>query len=214
MLPSGVTSGSYLLYLMNPDGPNPLQAHYYCQHCGFFALGPKNVFGADLPVKNCPDCGAMILADGFDLDIDYIFGPNRNRHPRIEFMSKETFISSENYWERYGQLHNHRETCLSYAGECALEQNCGYRYREEIYHELIGDYGMEKQKAYDLMEIIRSCKLHHMDNVEEVCETYGLTAEQLAPYKKVAYVSSLANAIVRVLPAMRNSEQSIINAGN
>ena len=61
------TLGSTLTsFLLGVSDINPLPAHYRCPNCGYteFVEGDS---GYDLPVKACPDCGALLCGDGHNI---------------------------------------------------------------------------------------------------------------------------------------------------
>lgn len=72
-------SSSILTYLLKESLFNPMPAHYYCSHCGYYESVDANVVGLDLPNKSCPLCGLTLRADGFDLPAISFWGLNRKK---------------------------------------------------------------------------------------------------------------------------------------
>lgn len=70
----GTIMGSFIYYLLSNNSFNPLPAHYYCPECGYFEQPETHLFGIDLPEKFCPHCGKTILADGFNLSPESVWG--------------------------------------------------------------------------------------------------------------------------------------------
>lgn len=70
----GTVTGSFIYYLLGKNCFNPLPVHYYCPACGHYEEVVTNLFGIDLPEKTCPNCGASILADGFNLPAESVWG--------------------------------------------------------------------------------------------------------------------------------------------
>lgn len=72
----GTLPGSFLLFLLDPSGLNPLSPYYSCRACGFYEPVQTPLFGMDLPEKTCPCCGAPLTADGFRLSFETAWGPD------------------------------------------------------------------------------------------------------------------------------------------
>lgn len=70
----GTIMGSFIYYLLGNNCFNPLPAHYYCPKCGHYELVNTHLFGIDLPEKTCPDCGTPILADGYNIPLESVWG--------------------------------------------------------------------------------------------------------------------------------------------
>ena len=73
----GVEANSLLTYLLGFQGLNPMPAHYYCPHCGFYHEEPKAIAGIDLPMKICPQCGKPLRRDGFSLREELVWAAGR-----------------------------------------------------------------------------------------------------------------------------------------
>ena len=89
LLPVGVESNSLLTYLLGAYGLNPMSAHYYCRHCGFYREEPKVVAGIDLPMKCCPQCGKLLHWDGFSLRQELVWAVGRT--PGFEYRAPKRF---------------------------------------------------------------------------------------------------------------------------
>ena len=79
---------SFLAYLLEINGGiNPLPPHYRCMRCRHSEFDvPGNIrVGTDLPLKNCPVCGKLLLGEGFDIDPWFFFGICRNKSPKFDF---------------------------------------------------------------------------------------------------------------------------------
>ena len=70
---AGTITNSILVYLLGDHELNPMPAHYYCPHCGYYHEQPKTVVGLDLPEETCPHCGTVLRKDGFSLREEYVW---------------------------------------------------------------------------------------------------------------------------------------------
>ena len=70
---SGMVSNSILVYLLGDHELNPMPAHYYCPHCGYYHEQPETVVGLDLPEEKCPRCDTILRRDGFSLREEYVW---------------------------------------------------------------------------------------------------------------------------------------------
>lgn len=66
---AGMTTNS----ILGDHELNPMPAHYYCSHCGFYQEKPQTVVGMDLPEESCPHCGEPLRRDGFSLREEYVW---------------------------------------------------------------------------------------------------------------------------------------------
>lgn len=89
---SGTVSGSFLYYLLGYHCFNPLPAHYYCPECGYYEEAPSRLYGIDLPEKTCPECGKTILADGFNLSPESVWGNDGKKILSFEYRVSSEFL--------------------------------------------------------------------------------------------------------------------------
>lgn len=88
----GTISGSILYYLLSNNSFYPLSPSYYCKKCGFYETVDTELFGIDLPAKKCPHCGSEILADGFYLPIESVWGGNGEAPIYFEYNVSSEFF--------------------------------------------------------------------------------------------------------------------------
>lgn len=92
MLLRGVTAGSFLVYLMG-GGINPLKPHYYCRKCGHMETVNTHLFGIDLPKISCPECGAELTGDGFNLPPESVWGNDGEKSVSFDYNISGEFLS-------------------------------------------------------------------------------------------------------------------------
>ncbi len=87
----GTDTGSYITYLLGNSLMNPLPAHYYCPNCGHFETVNTSLFGIDLPETTCPNCKAIMIADGFNISIESAWGLDGKKIMSFEYNISEEF---------------------------------------------------------------------------------------------------------------------------
>ena len=88
----GSSMGSLIYYLLGNYCFNPLPAHYYCPHCGYYESVQTHLFGIDLPEKSCPDCGCSILADGYNLPLESAWGNDGKKMLSFDYNVSSEFF--------------------------------------------------------------------------------------------------------------------------
>lgn len=84
------SGASLVAYLSGITFTNPLPPHYYCKKCGYSDFNLSGVkglhigtVGADLPDRNCPQCGEKLAKDGFGILAEILLGYHGDREPYI-----------------------------------------------------------------------------------------------------------------------------------
>lgn len=88
----GTITNSYIVYLLTKSLLNPLPTHYYCPSCGHFEIVDTKLFGIDLPDCKCPKCTHDLLADGFNLSSEIVWGLDGKKVLSFDYnISREFF---------------------------------------------------------------------------------------------------------------------------
>lgn len=88
----GTVMGSFIYYLLGVNCFNPLPVHYYCADCGYYEEVHTHLFGIDLPTKKCPQCGKDIIADGFNLTLESVWGNDGKKIIPFEYTVSTEFF--------------------------------------------------------------------------------------------------------------------------
>lgn len=87
----GTVTGSFIYYLLGNNCFNPLPVHYYCPECGYYEEIKTPLFGIDLPEKECPHCKKSILAEGFNLSSESVWGCDGKKRNSLEHFVNTDF---------------------------------------------------------------------------------------------------------------------------
>ncbi|MDO4739178.1 MAG: PolC-type DNA polymerase III [Eubacteriales bacterium] len=82
----GSVGSSLVAFLTDITEVNALPAHYVCPNCKRveFDVPEQYTCGLDLPAKDCPDCGARMNKDGYNIPFEVFLGFKGDKVPDID----------------------------------------------------------------------------------------------------------------------------------
>jgi DNA polymerase-3 subunit alpha (Gram-positive type) len=81
----GSVGSSFAAYCLGISEVNPLPSHEHCQACRWIQFRPmEKLAGVDLPARACPQCGAPLTRDGYNIPFETFVGFKGDKVPDID----------------------------------------------------------------------------------------------------------------------------------
>ena len=88
----GLSNDSLLSYLVGNTFVNPLDAYYYCTYCGHYERITTFWYGADAPLKKCPQCNSNMTGEGCSLNWKLLWGLKGTRGIQNNYLAPSAFM--------------------------------------------------------------------------------------------------------------------------
>lgn len=151
----GSVGSSFVATMAGITEVNPLSPHYYCSECHYSDFISEEVrqyaggAGCDMPDKECPNCGALLQKEGFDIPFETFLGFKGNKEPDIDLnFSGDYQTKAHKYTEViFGDGQTFRAGTIG-----TLADKTAFGYVKNYYEE----HGMHKRNC-EVSRIVEGC---------------------------------------------------------